>query len=67
MLRDVLSNGLLTHFATLGLVLFVGVFLATCAWILSRSKKEVSDWSRLPLAGDQDDPVDDRTAHHGNP
>ncbi|MFT5733229.1 MAG: hypothetical protein ACI8WY_001905, partial [Planctomycetota bacterium] len=26
MLRDVLSNGLLTHFATIGLVIFVAVF-----------------------------------------
>ena len=63
MLRDVLSDGLLTHFATIGLVMFVGVFLGTCAWILSRSKREVSDWAHLPLASDQDEPTDERTSH----
>lgn len=61
MLRDVLSSGALTHFATLGLVVFVAVFVATCAWILSRSRQEVHDWSRLPLAGDDDEPIDERT------
>ncbi len=61
MLRDVLSSGLLTHFATIGLVIFVGVFVGTCAWIMSRSRDEIGDWSRLPLAGDDDAPIDDRT------
>jgi len=60
MLRDVLSSGLLTHFATIGLVIFVTVFVGTCAWILSRSRSEVSDWSRIPLTDDEDGPVDDR-------
>ncbi|QDV10038.1 hypothetical protein Poly30_55990 [Planctomycetes bacterium Poly30] len=62
MLRDVLSNGLLTHFATIGLVIFVAVFAGTCAWILTRSRREVSDWSRIPLTGDDEGPVDDRQA-----
>lgn len=60
MLQDVLSNGLLTHFATIGLVIFVTVFAVTCGWILSRSREEVSYWSRLPLAGDEDGPTNDR-------
>ena len=60
MLRDVLSSGVLTHFATIGLVIFVLVFLGTCVWILSRSRQEVSDWSRLPLAKDTDEPIDER-------
>ena len=60
MLRDVLSNGLLTHFATIGLVIFVAVFAGTCAWILTRSRREISDWSRIPLTDDEDGPVDDR-------
>lgn len=60
MLRDVLSSGVLTHFASIGLVIFVLVFVGTCVWVLSRSKSEVDDWSRLPLANDTDEPVDER-------
>ncbi len=63
MLRDVLSSGVLTHFASIGLVIFVFVFLATCVWILSRSRTEVHDWARLPLAKDTDEPVDERFPH----
>lgn len=66
MLRDVLSSGVLTHFATIGLVIFVLVFLATCAWILSRSREEVSGWSRLPLANDTDEPTEERLPHGGD-
>lgn len=60
MLRDVLSNGLLTHFATIGLVIFVAVFVGTCTWILTRSRKEVGDWSRIPLTDDEEGPIQDR-------
>ena len=60
MLRDILGDGVLTHFATIGLVVFVGVFLAVTAWILSRSKKEVHDWAHLPLAADDDEPAEPR-------
>lgn len=60
MLRDVLSDGVLTHFATIGLVVFVGVFLGVTAWILSRSKQEVRDWASLPLASDTDSPTEER-------
>ena len=63
MLRDVLSSGVLTHFATIGLVIFVLVFVGTCVWILSRSRAEVRDWSHLPLAEDSDEPVDKRFPH----
>ena len=62
MLKDVLSSGALTHFATIGLVIFVLVFLAITAWALSRSKREVDDWSRIPLSKDDEPPVDDRDA-----
>ncbi|MEM9382722.1 MAG: hypothetical protein AAGB93_22400 [Planctomycetota bacterium] len=62
MVKDILSSGALTHFATIGLVLFVFVFLAITAWILSRTKREVDDWARIPLSGDDDDPIDSRDA-----
>ena len=62
MIKDLLSDGALTHFATAGLVIFVTVFLGTCVWILTRSKRQVNDWARLPLAGDTDAPVEDRQA-----
>lgn len=60
MLRDILSEGSLTVFAVIGLVLFVAVFVTTCAWILSRSREEVGGWSRIPLTSDEDGPIDDR-------
>jgi cbb3-type cytochrome oxidase subunit 3 len=60
MLKDVLSNGALTHFATIGLVIFVVVFLGVTVWILTRSRKEVGTWSRIPLTGDEDGPLQPR-------
>lgn len=57
MLKDVLSDGVLTHFAVIGLVIFVAVFLGAVAWILSRSKQEVAHWAHLPLAKDTDAPA----------
>lgn len=60
MLRDALSNGALTHFATIGLVIFVVVFLGVTVWILTRSKREVHTWSRIPLTGDEDGPLQPR-------
>jgi cbb3-type cytochrome oxidase subunit 3 len=60
MLKDVLSNGALTHFATIGLVIFVIVFLGVTVWILTRSRKEVQTWSRIPLTGDEHEPLQPR-------
>lgn len=62
MVKDILSDGALTGYATVGLVIFVAVFLGTCAWILTRSKRQVHDWSRIPLTEDDEGPVDDRLA-----
>ena len=66
MLKDVLSNGALTHFATIGLVIFVAVFLGVTAWILTRSRREVQTWSRIPLTGDEDGPLQPR-GHDSDP
>lgn len=54
MIKYVLSDGALTGFATTGLVLFVAVFVGVTAWALTRRRSEISDWSRLPLRGDDD-------------
>lgn len=61
MLREVLGEGSLVTFANVGLVVFVLVFTGVCAWILTRGKREVNDWARIPLSGDEDEPIDDRT------
>jgi len=62
MLKDVLSNGALTHFATIGLVIFVAVFVGVTVWVVTRSRKEVQTWSRIPLTGDEDGPLQPRSA-----
>jgi len=63
MLQEILSDGALSHFATIGLVIFVAVFLGVTVWILTRSKREVRQWSELPLAGDDDEPRQPRRGH----
>lgn len=67
MLRDVLSNGALTHFATIGLVIFVAVFIGVTVWILTRSRQEVQAWSRIPLTSDEDGPLQPRTETNPKP
>ena len=64
MIRDILSNGALNHFATAGLTVFVLVFVAICAWILTRSKDEVRRWSRLPLRNGTEPDSGDRFDGH---
>jgi cbb3-type cytochrome oxidase subunit 3 len=60
MLKDVLSNGALTHFATIGLVIFVVVFIGITVWVVTRSRKEIQTWSHIPLTGDEDGPLQPR-------
>lgn len=60
MLKDVLSNGALTHFATIGLVIFVLVFIGVTVWVVTRSRKEIHTWSRIPLTGEEDGPLQPR-------
>ena len=62
MLRRVLAEGNLTIFAVVGLVLFFLVFLGVAAWILTRGRREVDEWARIPLTRDEDGPVQDRGA-----
>jgi len=60
MIKDVLSNGALTHFATIGLVIFVVVFIGITVWVVTRSRKEIQTWSQIPLTGDEDGPLQPR-------
>ncbi|MEZ6016496.1 MAG: hypothetical protein R3F49_15365 [Planctomycetota bacterium] len=60
MLKEVLSDGSLTHFATIGLVMFVAVFVGVTIWVLTRTKGEIQTWSRLPMAADDDAPAQPR-------
>lgn len=65
MLKDVLSNGALTHFATIGLVIFVVVFIGITVWVVTRSRREIQTWSRIPLTGDEAGPLQPRGASTG--
>jgi len=65
MVNDVLSSGVLSHFATIGLVIFVAVFVGVGIWTLTRSRREIDDWSHLPLSGDDEAPLDDRSPSNG--
>ena len=60
MLKEVLSDGALTHFATIGLVIFVAVFLGVTVWALTRSRGQIRTWSELPLSREEDGPREPR-------
>ena len=60
MIKDILSSGALTHFAVIGLVIFVAVFVGVTVWVLTRTKREISTWSRIPLTGEEDGPLEPR-------
>ncbi len=59
MMNEIISEANLPYFAVTGLILFVAVFVTTSLWALSRSRKEINNWSSLPLA-DGYDPVEPR-------
>jgi len=46
MLKEIVTM----HSAEIGLVLFFVSFIVIFAWTFTRSRKEVEDWSSLPLA-----------------
>lgn len=35
--------------STCGLLAFVGMFVGVCVWALTRTRRDVSRWSELPL------------------
>ena len=50
MLKEIVTM----HSAEIGLVLFFVSFLVIFAWTITRSRKEVNDWSNLPLTQTND-------------
>ena len=49
-----LKNLLTLHSAEIGLVLFFLSFVVITLWTVTRTRKEVDDWSALPLSGAND-------------
>ncbi|MEE9403447.1 MAG: cbb3-type cytochrome c oxidase subunit 3, partial [Algisphaera sp.] len=45
-------------YATWGLLIFVAVFVGTTLWILTRSRRQVSQWSNMPLEDSDRPPTD---------
>jgi hypothetical protein len=41
MIRAVLGDSALTGYALIGLVIFVAVFIAICAWVLTRATRKI--------------------------
>jgi len=53
MFKDVLRATDLGDFALIGLVIFVAVFVLVAVWAVTRPKKKVKRWSRMPLEDDK--------------
>ncbi|QDU91025.1 Cbb3-type cytochrome oxidase component FixQ [Pirellulimonas nuda] len=64
--HTILAQLNLAPFAVTGLVVFVTVFLGVVAWTLTRRKKQVDRWARLPLS-DEDEPSEPHTTSKGLP
>ncbi len=60
MTHTLLAQLNLEPFAVTGLVLFVAIFVGVVVWTLTRRKRQVDRWARLPLS-DEDEPVGPRT------
>lgn len=54
MYKDVLNHANMVHWAELGLVIFFAVFLLTTIWAVTRPKRQVREWSALPLSNGHD-------------
>jgi uncharacterized membrane protein len=59
MYKDVLNHANMVHWAEMGLVIFVAVFLLTTIWAVTRSKRQIEEWSALPLSAANPRPTDD--------
>lgn len=55
MIQDALDSAGLGFASTVGLVIFVAVFVGVCVWALTRSRRQVKRWSELPLSEDPSD------------
>lgn len=50
MFTDVLTHADMTHWAEMGLVIFVAVFVFTTLWAMTRPKRQIEEWSAIPLS-----------------
>lgn len=50
MFNDVLTHANMVHWAEMGLVIFFAVFLLTTLWAMTRPKRQIEEWSSLPLS-----------------
>jgi len=58
--RSVLDNVAgLEIYAIIGIVIFFTFFIGLIVWVVSMKSKKVEEYSRLPLASDEDDVVSD--------
>ncbi len=62
MTHTILSQINLEPFAVTGLAMFVAIFVGVVVWTLTRRKKQVDRWARLPLS-DEDEPDEPRTTN----
>jgi hypothetical protein len=49
MFKDVLIHADLSHWAEAGLVIFFVIFVGAMIWTLTRPRRMVEEWARLPL------------------
>ena len=49
MIKQMLSEAGLAPFAVIGLVIFVAVFVGISLWALTRRKRQIDNWSSMPL------------------
>ncbi|TWT66840.1 hypothetical protein Pla123a_45380 [Posidoniimonas polymericola] len=43
------TETLLRFSSVTGMLIFIAVFVGVAAWILTRSRRQVRDWSQMPL------------------
>lgn len=55
MFKDVLNHANLTLWAEAGLVVFFLVFVGVAVWTFTRSRKQVEEWSAIPLSGGREE------------
>lgn len=53
MFKDVLNHADMTVWAEMGLVIFFAVFIAVCFYAVTRSKRQIEQWSAIPLAAEE--------------
>ena len=49
MLKQLLIHMDIARFGEIGLVIFFVVFVAVTVWAISRSRRDVEQWSAIPL------------------